>query len=447
MAKTVEPTTYQKAVLRYRGHCGIVNAGGRGSGKSFSMLLDLLAHLKEFGHEARPLVLRESWGGLQELQDKALQLCIMAFGPTVSQNKHDGTITVPTGGIVTFACLGDESTYSKLQGRSITACYADELGNATPAGFAFTLRCLSNLRVPPGQRPTIHFTMNPHGRAHALCNKTWISKAPAWHPFQDENGLWWVVTAGNLQDNPHIDRLQYVRTLRMSCGNDAALADAWIRGDWSVLSGCLFQFDPATHIVKRPPYYDATYRIGCDWGTASPSTATLLACLKNPVGHFRQGDIIALDETCTCIPNDLTQGNGAPVQMFAEMVQELAARNNVRRPGVVVDDARGLAGDSVVGAFRSTGLNAWKPFKKNRVAQWIKINSMLHGAKTGEGVALWVTDRCPHLIETIQEAPRGRLRPEDLDPAWSLDHHIDGFAYGIVDLLGNRVTGGRVIGL
>ena len=25
----------------------------------------------------------------------------------------------------------------------------------------------------------------------------------------------------------------------------AALADAWIKGDWSVLSGCLFNFDPA----------------------------------------------------------------------------------------------------------------------------------------------------------------------------------------------------------
>ena len=448
MMKSIAPTKFQQAVLRYRGHCGIINAGGRGSGKSFSLLLDLLAHLKEFGAEARPLVLRESSGGLQELQDKAFELCVVAFGSTVTRNKNAGTLDVPGGAVVTFACLGEEATYAKLQGRSFTAIYADELGNATPAGFAFTMRTLSNLRTPPGQRPALHFTCNPHGRSHAQVYKKWVSKAPPWHPFQDEAGLWWVWTTSSLEDNPHIDRVTYERTLRASCGADAALADAWIKGDWSVLSGCLFNFDPAHHIVRRPPYYDATHVIGADWGTAAPAVGLLIGRLREPAGYYRAGDLIVLDETDTADPNGLSVGTGAPVQMFAEMLTEMAARNDVRRPFVVVDDARGLSGDTVVDAMRQAGLPACKPYKKSRVAGWIRLNQLLHNAKTrAEDRALWVTDRCPHLIETIQEAPRGTLRAEDLDPKWNRDHWCDALSYGVTHLVGNTIKSVRVIGV
>ena len=55
----------------------IVNAGGRGSGKSFALLLDLLDHCRD--GSARPLVLRESWAGLQELGDEFHALAAAAF--------------------------------------------------------------------------------------------------------------------------------------------------------------------------------------------------------------------------------------------------------------------------------------------------------------------------------------------------------------------------------
>jgi len=444
----IRPTKFQEAVLRYRGHCGIMNAGGRGSGKSFSLLLDLLSHCVDFGENAKPLVLRESHGGLEELQSEAYSLCVAAWGPTVTRNKHGGTIALPTGGVVTFACVGDEATYAKLQGRSFTALYPDEAGNYSPQGFAFMLRAMSNLRTPPGRRPTIHLTANPHGRAHTQVFKKWITKAPPWHPFQDENGLWWVWTTSCLEDNPHIDRVSYERNLRASCGSDAALADAWIRGDWSVLGGVMFaNFDSGHHIIKQPAYYDAVCRIGGDWGSAAPATAILLARLRSQVGPYRPGDIIALDEVDTADPTDLSAGLGHPPQMFAEMIKEMAARNSVRRASLVMDDARGLQGDTVVNLMRENGINCWKPHKKDRTGTWALLNQLLHNAKTGEGQALWFTNRCPHLLETLPEAPRGTLRAEDVDPKWNRDHWIDALGYGVQDLYGNRIRCGRARGL
>jgi len=358
---------------------------------------------------------------------------------------------LPTGGIITFACVSDEATYAKLQGRSFTGLYADEAGNYSPNGFAFMLRALSNLRVPPGQRPSIHITANPHGRAHTQVYKTWISKAPAWHPFKDpETGLTWVWTTSDYTQNPHIDQDQYLRNLRASCGSDTALAEAWIKGDWSVLGGVMFDvFDPKIHII--PPVtvpLDATYRVGADWGTASPSTALLIARLSSPVGRYIGGDYIVLDETNTADPRDLSVGLGHPPTMFAEMVREMTNRNGVKKFGMVIDDARGLQGDTVVGFMRGSGISAWRPAQKDRIGGWNLIRQLLFNAKTGEGgQGLWVTTRCPHLLETLPEAPRGTLRAEDIDPKFNRDHHIDALRYGLVDLQGNRLTCRRVEGV
>lgn len=449
MPDPIAPTEFQQSVLRYRGTCGIVNAGGRGSGKSFSLILDLLDHCREFGEDAKPLVTRESHGGLLELQTEIYELAVVAYGPSVSRNKQENTIYLPTGGIIYFTNLGDEKSYAKLQGRTFTGLYADEAGNYPPQGFSFLRRTMSNLRVAPGKRPWIHFTCNPHGRSHATIFKEFVSKAPPWCPFEDEHGLWWVWTTSTLEDNPHIDRQMYRRSLLAACGTDQALAEAWLSGDWSVLGGVMFSnFDPATHIIPRPPHCKARYLIGGDWGAAAPSVGILLAKLKTQTGHLRHGDIIALDEIDTADPNDLSVGMGHPPQMFAEMLREMAKRNGVRRPHVVMDDARGLQSETVISLLRENGIGAHKPHRKDRIGTWALINQLLHNAKTGEGgPGLFFTDRCTHLLETLPEAPRGTLRPEDVDPKWNRDHWLDALGYGVRELHGRRVTYGRALGM
>lgn len=449
MSAVVAPTHFQQAVLRFRSHCHIVNAGGRGSGKSFSMVLDLIDHCRDFGADARPLVTRESWGGLQQLSDNILDLARAAFG-SAQRNKGDGTITLPNGAVITLSQMADENSYSKHQGKSFSALYADEAGNYPPAAWAFLRRVRSNLRVAPGRRAHIHLTCNPHGRAHTVIYKEFITRAPPWHPFQDDQGEWWVWTTSTLDDNPHIDRESYRRQLVASTGSDTALANAWLAGKWDVLGGVMFDvFDPAVHIIRRPAV-TASYRmiIGADWGTAAPATGILLGRLREPLGHLRQGDIIALDETDTADPADLSLGTGASVHSWAEQLREMMARNGRRGVVVVTDDARGLNGDTVVRELLNCQISAHRPHRKDRVGTWTLIRSMLQAAADGsDRPALWITDRCPHLIDTLPEAPRGTLRPEDIDPKWPRDHWLDGLGYGLRELHQHRVGHGRAIGL
>ena len=440
---TAVPTIFQQAVLRFRGHCYIMNAGGRGSGKTFGMILDLLDHCRGFGADARPLVLREQWLGLQELQLEILDLCVAAFG-SANRNKAEGTITLPTGGVITFSNVSDENSYARHQGRSYTGLFADEVGNYPPQAFKFLQRVRSNLRVPLGRRVAIHWTANPHGRAHTIVFKNFISKAPPWHPFDDPSGEPWIWTTSTLEDNPHIDREAYRRQLVAATGTDTALADAWLRGDWSVLGGVMFDcFDPKIHIIRQPTYANFKFRCGGDWGTAAPATCILLGRLKQDVGPYRYGSIIALDEIDTADPADLSLGNGAPPQALAEMIKEMANRHGWRRPHVVMDDARGLQSETVIQLLRENGIGAQKPYKKDRVGQWALIRALLANAKTGDGPGLYFTNRCPHLLETLPEAPRGTLRAEDIDPKWNRDHWLDALAYGVRDLHGNRATQSR----
>ena len=240
------------------------------------------------------------------------------------------------------------------QGKNFTAIFADESGNYPVQAFGFLNLLRSNLRVPLGKRAHIHMTANPHGRSHTKLFKGWINQAPYWRPYQDESGEWWVNCHTTFKDNPHIDREAYERQLDAAAAGDVDLAKAWKQGSFEVLGGVMFDmWTPDKHIIPPlPRQIPASYLVGADWGTAAPATALLIARVKDPVHIWRPGDYIVVDETDTAIPTDLSIGTGASIFTWAEMIQEMLARN-ARSKGtqIITDDARGLNGDTVVNEF------------------------------------------------------------------------------------------------
>jgi hypothetical protein len=437
----------QVAEHRFRGHVDhIISTGGRGGGKTTSMQYGCFAHCEELGGEASPVVTREGWGDLVELMNRFYEDAHRVFGGA-ERNKNDGTIALPSGAVINFTNIGDEVAYARLQGRNFTSLFADEVGNYSPSAYAFLARVRTNIRVPLGRRAVEWWTCNPHGRSHAPIFKSYISRAPAFHPFQDDAGRWCVWTHSTHRDNEHIDREQYRRQLVAGCP-DAALAQAWIDGTWGPLGGQMFQFDPSVHLVAHTPTCDYMFRLGGDWGAAAPAACLLLGVVPPDVHGYAPGSVIVLDETDTAAdPNDLGIGSGAVPQQFAEMILEMSARHGWRHPHGAMDDARGLQSETVIGIMRENGVNFHKPFKKDRVGQWNLVNQMLANAKSGDGPGLYISNRCAHLIETLAEAPRGALRPEDLDPKWPRDHWCDALGYGLRDVVLNRVTSGRTVGM
>ncbi len=445
----MKPTRTQEAILRWRSQCHILSSGTRGSAKTVAMMLDILDRVQE--PTAHPLVVRESHAGLLEIQDELHEMFVTAFGHGIRSNKSEGQVHLPNGATVTYTQLNDVESYSKHQGKSYCSLYLDEFGNYTLAAMEFVHKLRSNLRVRPGIRPHIHATANPFGRAHARIMREHIVKAPFWQPYQDASGDYWVNTHTTYKDNPHIDRVSYEKQLIASANGDPNLLAAWEQGRWDVLGGSMFAppFDPATHIIKAPPYENLRYRIGADFGLSAPSVGLLLGQLKDPVGYMRQGSIIVLDETDTCLPGQLHLGDGSPPQVLADLFKEMLARNNASpRTAVCIDDMRGLNNaETVVTLLRQNQITAYKPYNKNRVQGWVLVRSLLHNAVTREGPGMWITDRCTNLLQTLPEAPRNPNRPSDLDPRWNEDHHCDALSYGTTDLWGRRGWSGTHIGM
>ncbi|MEP5758067.1 MAG: phage terminase large subunit [Litoreibacter sp.] len=460
-SQDISPTDFQRAVLSYRGACNIMNAGGRGSGKSVSLLLDCLSHCQDFEREARPLIFRESHAGLLELQSEMYELCVAAFG-SANRNKSDGTIALPNGAIVQFTNIGDDTSYAKLQGRTFTGIFADECGNYSPQAFAFMNRARSNLRVPVGRRPHIHMTANPGGKCHSKIMKQFINKSAPWVPFEDEFGQMWVWTTSSYKDNPNIDQTAYKAQLTASTGGDKSLADAWLHGSWDTLGGGMFdQFSNEIHVINDPiPFHKARQRkiVAADWGSSAPATALLMSELIEPIRYITPlhpngftmpvGTVIVHDETDTAVGDDsLSVGNGASAQSFAEQMIEMMNRNGIKKPcQVVCDDAKGVQSDTVIQLLNKGGVPATKPFKKDRKGHWVLIRQLLSNSVSGDGPGIYFNVRAAHTITTLPEAPRGTLNPEDIDPRWQEDHWADALAYGCRHLKTQRAKHGRVIG-
>ena len=443
------PTPYQQVVLKWR-PISIANCGGRGAGKTWAMLIAVIDHCREHGASARPLVLRESWLGLQSMRYDLLELCHAAFGGGVRQNKSEQTITLPEGGIITLSNVGDERQFIRHQGATYTGIFADEVGAFSPGAWRLFKMVRSNLRTSPGKKTEQHITANPHGSNHSAIAKEFVNMAPAFTPFIHKDGSPWIWASGNIDQNPHLDIEAYKKQLVASTHGQPELAKAWIEGSWAVLAGCMFSvFDSKHHVIPYPTNADMIYRTGADWGTASPSAAILLGRLRQPHQGMAYGSIIALDEYSTSIDDTLEVGSGAAPASVAEEILKMNKDNGVRAPWCVIDNARGLAGadDTVVKLFNAAGLTSTTPHKKSRSSSWALISEYLANAITGDGPGLYFTPKVKCLLETLPEVPRGRLNAEDTDPAYRRDHWLDSLAYGMKSLVYEVTRSGHTVGL
>ena len=458
METIIAPTPYQAACLHYRPHVGVMSAGGRGSGKSFGMLLAVVKHLEEFGVDAKPLVTREQWGALTELQSTLLMLCAAAFGDA-SQNKSDGTITLPNGSIVQFSNVSDEKAVARLQGRSFTGIFGDEVGNYSVSAWKFLQLIRSNLRVKGDMVPELHYTANPSGLSHHTIYKNFIRKAPPWTVFKHDDGSHWIWTEGNYKGNEHINQESYRANLIAATHGDDAKRQAFLEGSWAdAFGGVMFEaFDPKTHIIQELRGADfMDRRVGCDWGTHSVAAAILLGQLRHshtlPDGRvIPHASIVAVAETSTAIDDELILGSGISVQAFAEMVLRMTKDHGWTWPYVVIDDAKGILDPrhSVVELMGSAGMSAVPPIRKSRAGHWALVNQLLTNSVTRNGRPglYFVGNKVPCLIETLAEAPRDAKNPEDVDHKWNRDHFLDGFVYGLKHIWTQKVRSGTTTGL
>lgn len=446
---TISPLPWQAQTLALRTHLDlIILAGGRGGGKSTCARFHLLGHCADLLEHAAPVVVRENFQPLHEFMGETYTMAHAAFGSRgLSYNKSDSVITLPTRGSIYGMSLHDgEAAALRMQGRNLTGCFSEEVGVYKSHQFALMRRLESNLRPPKQFKAERVWTGNPGGVGSSIVYRNWLSKTPPMKAARDHHGLSFAWMPSVYTDNTYLDHRAYKRNLTASVGSDAILAQAWLEGRWGIVGGLMFHLDPEVHIIRPPPAWllkrSGKFFAASDWGSSSPATFLLGCVLKESINwdgrRLPYGSVIIVEETDTAADeNDLTVGTGLDARSFADQCRDVLIKWDAVKCDVIVDDQKGVLGDSVVDYFKSAGLRAEKPDKTSRVEGWDIIRQYLSEAQHQRGVpGLYFTTLCPHLIQTAAEAPRATLNPRDLDPRWNLDHWVDALAYEMKQVAG-----------
>lgn len=435
--------------------------GGRGGGKSHLLCALFLRHCEQYKDQAKCLVVRKSFPGLQDLESDFKSFFGAVYGKSLKVDTQKHRFTLPNGAYIQLDQLERESDFNKYQGKSFTHIAVDESGQYASPVCVDRLR--SSLRAPKGVPVRFIVLANPGGTGHSwLVNR--YAQQKAWQPYTDKaTGFEFVTVSSTYRDNDFIDQEKYAKNLKASCSTDPELGKAWLNGDWSVLRGAYFSnvidesrvmIEPWSHIPERGNrlYNDDSkgYRtngrhlksrwnvyLAHDFGVAAPSVTYL--CVKSPGGvapdgnHYPRGSIILLDEETTTHPDDLNTGLGLTVPDQASRIINMCKHWGVSAYGVADDAIFNKTGSelgSIADEFRKAGVSFYRAKKGSRLAGWQIMRRMLADAGSPDVPGLYVSRNCKIWWQTVPSLPRDTRNPEDVDSS-SADHAADACRYAV----------------
>jgi len=437
-----EPLPWQQRALALPESYNLALLGGRGGGKSTAIVQLVYRHCIQYGERAKPLIIRQSYKALADIEEALLELLHAGFAEFpggVQYNKADKIGRLPNGATFELGFIEDQRSYLKHQGRETTLLCIDEVTNFATLKYVSLLR--SNLRGPVDIPLRVVIAGNPGGPLHATIARQHVSGRVPWRPYEGDDGTLWVTCPSVYTDNEHLDHARYARQLRAAAGNDAALAAAWLENNWGEIAGAFFGSVFGPHCVIPDAAHAPRGKgwetfVSLDWGMSAPSVVLfcarpLLPGLVGPSGRvFSVGSVIVLDELATADAADPAIGLEWPPSMLAEETLARCKRWGVRPRGVG-DDARGLDGSTLLEQFKTHGLHLRKP-TKDRVSGWVMVKQMMDAARRDDPdqPALFFTERCRYCLETIPALPRNQIRVEDVDTK-APDHAADAVRYAV----------------
>jgi len=428
------PTPWQADVMAVPEDVNLFIAGGRARGATTcAEMLEIRACEKY--PNSHHLFVRNHLRSLAEVEDSLQMLLTSAYGArALKVNRSEHVFKMPNGSSIEFAPLADVNDIAKLQGRSFATITADEVGNMSPLQLKWLDTLRANLR---GSDCPKRFVMlaNPAGPAHAILKKRFVDKCPAWIPTLLDDGLKWAFTPGTYKDNPHAPKT-YERDLLASAGRDKELFKAWADGSWNIARGAILAdvIDEAKQFISFENigfniHHPSCYKfLSGDWGLSSPSVVMLCCRLLSPIGRFPRNSLILLDQVSSALPDDKSVGQGWSPSYLADQINAMCNEHGVRNRVGVLDDARGLGDETLIGIMQQYGLYFERPIK-GRSENLALMRELLFNSKEGNGrPGLWVTTRCEDWIETVPMLPRDLNRP-DLPDTKANDHAFDASAY------------------
>lgn len=256
-----EPTERQRAFLELDSREALYG-GAAGGGKSDALLMGALRFADVPGYSA--IIFRRTYQDLAlpgALMDRAAQ---WLTGTGARWNGTDRQWRFPSGSTLAFGYMDCDADRHRYQGAEFQGIYFDELTQFSEMQYRYLL---SRLRRTVSQDIPLHVraASNPGGRGHDWVKARFVDPGRPDCPF----------ISARLEDNPHLDALQYREALAQL---DAVTRQQLEMGVWvRDTQGLVYPYTHINVVDERPDYGYGTwqYVLGVDLGASErkPTTA------------------------------------------------------------------------------------------------------------------------------------------------------------------------------
>lgn len=418
----------------------VVYGGARGGGKTDAALGDFAKHARLYGAAARGLLVRRTRVALEPTIARARAI----FGlEGASWNESRSCFGWPSGAVLYFRHLADDSDADGYQGHAYSRVYVEELTQFPSPLVVDKLK--ATLRSAEGAPCGFRATCNPGGAGHNWVKARYIDSGPNEifaetfiSPFDGSAvRMTRLFIPARLNDNPALLANDPSYVARLAQSGSAELVRAWLEGDWNVVEGAFFDSWSTRNIVPAfaiPAHW--TRVRGFDWGFAAPFSVGWWAVvsddysLPGAAGVAPRGALVRYREWYGC--------NGRPnhgLRLDAEAVAAgIVERERGERVTHAVADPsifRQDGGPSIGERLRRAGV-AFRPADNTRVGKtgalsgWDQMRARIKGRN--DRPMLYVFDTCRDFLRTVPVLQHDPMRPEDLDTRGE-DHIADEARY------------------
>ena len=227
--------------------------GTRGPGKTITLLMDFVKEVgKGYGKTWRGILFRRSFGDLDDIVKKIEEEFPALFpGFRFLKSKSEYRAEWPTGEALLLRHMRKPEDYEEFHGHEYPWIGWEELTQwENDKCFRLMISCCRSSM--PGVPCRIRSTTNPYGPGHNWVKKRY--RLPEWRGrvIRIADQMPRVAIHGCLDENFILLHAQPDYKIQIvSAAMNAAQAEAWLKGDWNVTAGGMFDdiWTPTVHVI------------------------------------------------------------------------------------------------------------------------------------------------------------------------------------------------------
>ncbi len=450
--------------------------GSRGGGKSDALLMSFAQHVgRGHGTAWRGVIFRKTYPELADIVAKSERWFRLIF-PEARFNRASHTWTWPSGEALLFRHMARPSDYWHYHGAELPFIGWEEL-TAWPDDQCYLPMFACCRTAKPGVPLMVRANTNPYGKG-ANWTRARFSLYGRWWETQviKDGAKTRAAIHSHLRENKVLLAADptYEDIVAASATNPA-MKEAWLRGDWDVAFGGMFDdlWKPKYNIVA-PFEIPPSWRIdrSFDWGSSAPfavcwwaesdGSDVMIAGLRRSTvrgdlflfrewygwtGHANTGlRMLAVDVAKGIVERELAWG-------MHDRVRPGPADSSIYAVENGVSIARDMAKPVTIGGQPRPGVQWTQADKRpgSRMQGAEILRTLIKAAHPNadrtprEAPGLFVVgERCPQFLRTVPTLPRDERDPDDVDTN-AEDHLYDAARYRCFSG-GQRVRQGRTTG-